>query len=344
MSSYLETDTISEEKTDYYLIKAVSNSSLSKLDPTMGGSPRSFINFIEGNEEAKYSLSLERGELLHKWMEDKTAFCVSEIDKPGGDLGKVIDKIFRSRKEYKSRLRNRILREAREFGYGGKTYTDNTIIEKFKTGLPYYKELLKGEGKIIITSEMKETLNNCIRSIESNKDCCTLLEENEFSSSLRFKEHPILWTKELPEFSLEVKCKSKIDLWKLDFDNRTIIVNDLKTTSSSLTLFQNSFEFYRYYRQLAFYKRAIISFILQQGILNEKQLSQFKWEFNLIVIETKPSFDCEIFRVSSAWIKKGQREAASLMNRYAWHSVNNIWDRQMEAYLNNYLVFEEPEL
>lgn len=60
----------------------ISNSSLSCLNSEEGGSVRKFINFFSEREEEKISLSLTRGKLIHKYIEDSSKFIVDEGEKP----------------------------------------------------------------------------------------------------------------------------------------------------------------------------------------------------------------------------------------------------------------------
>jgi len=60
----------------------ISNSALSCINPDEGGSIGKFMNFFGEKEEKKSSLSLDRGKLVHKYVEDSSKFIVEELNKP----------------------------------------------------------------------------------------------------------------------------------------------------------------------------------------------------------------------------------------------------------------------
>ncbi len=79
---------------DYFSVDAISKSRLDAIDPEMNGSPTKYLNFINQDEERKISIDMERGSLIHKYVEDPKKFIVLEVDKPSDKLGEVADYVI----------------------------------------------------------------------------------------------------------------------------------------------------------------------------------------------------------------------------------------------------------
>jgi hypothetical protein len=80
----------------------VSNSSLSSLNPEEGGSPRKFMSFFSEREEEKETTALNRGKLLHNYMENKDLFAISTVEKPSGDMGSFVSELYHNIQTYKT--------------------------------------------------------------------------------------------------------------------------------------------------------------------------------------------------------------------------------------------------
>lgn len=85
MNNYYEVGTREEP--------VISNSSLSCLNPEEGGSIIRFLNFFGEREEQKNSLSLNRGKLIHKYIEDSNKFIVDEGEKPTQMMSGLLERL-----------------------------------------------------------------------------------------------------------------------------------------------------------------------------------------------------------------------------------------------------------
>jgi PDDEXK-like domain of unknown function (DUF3799) len=351
MSSWLD-----DEEEDYYSKFAISNSSLSTLNPEQGGSPKKFQEFFSKNKEKKQSLSLERGSLIHLYCENPSGFVVDDIEKPSENICKIIEHVWTKQKdvilpdseeEAIKMIEEAILEKAKEIGYG-QAWKPETIVEKVSTQGKGYLEFLKSSnGKQVMSAETKKIVESCTQSLHTHSLAQELLFDEHSRIGLHYyNELPVYWTESVPmldsdEF-VDVPCKAKLDRLVVDHGNKIIYHPDLKTTSKGAYKFQGSFESYRYYRQHAFYKRA-----LQIFLVNEFPATDFTdWEVKAynIVVETCDDPQTVVYSVPESWIKKGEQEYKALLQRYVFHSVTNGWEYSMEEYLSGgVLILKDPE-
>jgi hypothetical protein len=140
-----------------------------------------------------------------------------------------------------------------------------------------------------------------------------------------------------------LKCKAKLDNIYIDLDNKIIYLNDLKTTAKPISLFKNTLEFYKYYRQIAFYKRALIKQIKFNNLLvGHVDFSNYKIVCQIIAVETTGNFECQVFNVDE-YLPKGEEEIKSLLTRIKFHKDSNQWKRSMEDILGQGVIILKPE-
>ena len=96
---------------NYFKVSAISNSSLSYINPAQGGSPQFFRDFRDGRLEKKDSTGFEKGNLLHTYMLEPSKFKVLQYEKPTAMMGEFAEAFIK------------------EFKNIGMTYTESTDIE-----------------------------------------------------------------------------------------------------------------------------------------------------------------------------------------------------------------------
>jgi len=329
-------------QSDYYKIGigsnpeewVFSNSSLSTINPEQGGHPKKMVNFFSGDKEEKDDLSLERGKLLHLYMEKPYEFIVSQVPKPNDKLGMAADALLNeilTNEETTEFTDEDILRHVRIVGWNPK-WGDEAILKNTKDQIrPYIEEVLAGKDKIFITIPDKEILSKCIDSMNTHKDISKILFTESDDVIEVQNELKIFWTG-----VAGLKCKAKLDKVIIDTANKTITIYDLKSTSKPLSLFQKTFEYYRYYRQLFFYYGAICEWLAQK---NYKE--SYKISVNIIACETVGNFNCGIYKISDFWHSKGLEEILFLTNLVLKHKELGNWDYILEELEVGYLSFQD---
>lgn len=129
-----------------------------------------------------------------------------------------------------------------------------------KEVIPYLKEELANDGKIIVNAKDYNHAKVLVKALKEDKYTAPYFKDtNMFQTSIQ-------------EELCNLPCKGLLDIIDIDEENKTMRVVDLKTTSKPIYNFQKSILDYRYDIQLAFYtdllKKSPIS--KGYGILNPR--------------------------------------------------------------------------
>lgn len=319
---------------NYYSVPAISNSSLSMFNPEQGGSPLKFKTFIlDGNKKEDDSVSMENGRLIHKYIEDKDSFVIADVTKPSdmmtewmerayNTFGKV--RVLQLQEDPVMLIKTCILPDAIRKGAYKSTKDEEKIIKKvLDEGFNYFNYLQETDGKLVISSSQKFLLENCIRNIDSNSEAVKLLFETKFGEEI-FSEKAYFWKETYGEVTLD--CKALLDKLRIDHNSKTITIIDFKTTGKHISLYHEAFEFWRTYRQLAFYRKAVR--------VSLPELEKYTLKCVVIAIETQGINECRVFDIDADWIVKGHLEFTNLLSDISICMKENNWriDRQTLEY------------
>jgi hypothetical protein len=108
--------------------------------------------------------------------------------------------------------------------------------------------------------------------------------------------------------------KGVVDNIKINFDEKIIYINDLKTTGKTITDFKETIEFFNYWAQAAIYER-LVRYKFSDLITEE-----WKVVFNFIVIDKYQQV--YPFEVSSETMNNWQLKLESNLDEAAWHYTN----------------------
>ena len=316
---------------NYYNVKKISNSSLSYINPKQGGSPRKFKDYIDGNLEHLETPSLYHGSTIHKFILEPETFAVADLEKPSDAIVKIIEKVYNITKSEidtdLSKYNEYIFGSARELNYGQSWKPDTLIKKIIDQGQEYYDFLLRADGKTCINQKTAAMLTAISASINAHKAASDLLlgkgknEEElywgpnkEYKSKIdRYKE--LSWT----AGSNYTKAENPFRTWgQRNFKIVNLI--DLKTTSKSLEFFKDSFEYYHYDRQLAFYVDALED---NNMVVNK---------VFIIAVETTGYHHARVFEVDKNLIKEGRKKYKSLLERIKWHQNSQQWNESREVF------------
>lgn len=313
-----------------------SNSSLSCIDPDLGGHPKTLYNFFAGEQKESDANYFVTGTLLHEYMENKDNFAINEVEKPSEKLGLVADKFL----ELINRLplspepfdeTTILITAIREVGWNPK-WSDEAVVKNSKDiVLPYVKEVLASNGKKILTKKTAEILGKCINSIEANETITKLAFNKDTETSFSFTEQALYGTYILNLVD-KFRVKGKLDRFTVDTVNKVITLIDYKTTSKPIALFNRSgFNYLKYYRQAAFY-RALLA----------EMFPNYKIECYIIAIETTGDFNSAVFKVSDYWLGAGDLEIKQNFNLINIHlNYNNFNKTAAELMNGGYILFPE---
>jgi hypothetical protein len=307
-----------------------SNSALSTIIPRLGGHPKKALKFFSEENEIK-NLSLERGTLLHDYMEHPDTFAISEVIKPSEKLGDVTDKLVEYLQSSKrvddtffftdEIFHEKLYEYCQELGYQ-KKWGKEAIVKNYAALVrPYLDAVIANEGKHILTKTTGDIVKNCIESITKNERIKAFLDLEKGDGIEVYKELEIYFEYE------GIKMKSKLDRLAINFNSKVCIITDYKTTGSDLLTFNNTFEKFNYYRQMGVYILATREYLIQLGL----NPNEFYIDFQFIVVETHGLFLSDVFRIPMQ-IKVRYFDVAMydlILASYYINFYNNVKDKEV---------------
>jgi hypothetical protein len=246
----------------------------------------------------------------------------------------------------------RIFRFSREESY--KSRLEPTLLSDITEGqneLKYLNFLKQSRDKHILTTEEKVKIDGMITSLSTHPKVSALLGLNngDFDQAVgvTFSEVPVYWQESISPLgnpnvpAVKINCKALLDKVTVNHIRKAITIKDLKSTGSSIYLFFDSFEGYRYYRQMAFYTRALKFWF--ESTYPDKNYKEYTIEVFMVPIESFGSYLTTIYEVSQPWLYKGIAEARSILSRYAWHVATGEHRYSYEEHENKgILKFKNP--
>jgi hypothetical protein len=226
----------------------------------------------------------------------------------------------------------RFCRETVQFGgTPGKkgAWAELTVLDKFQIeALPYLRFLKEANGKVILTKDEKNTLENCQQSIRNHPFAADLLFNKTGQNEVE-----LFWEKEVEAINVKagvpdkvkIKKKGKLDKIIIDEFNRIIIIIDTKTISKPISTFTDingPYRKYNYGRQLNNYA---------EGWIRTNLSSSSMWTAILynVVVQSNELYPTAVFKTSF--------DVSSMDNierRLAFHIINENWDLTLEEQLN----------
>lgn len=325
----------------------ISNSKLKLINPKEDGSVEKFLKGWDNT----YSDSLVLGTAIHAlFLEAEDHTLSNYLGKPSGKCGYFIDLLYKFRKRNfklpkKERLTSEeiIQKAAEEADYYKSSFTKKRFQTTMKSGLDYYKKLYKKEfyskdTKVIVLPErLNDIAKKCVLSLKDNHNISVLYKSDELEEKEILNEFPLFVEINVTfpdETSVIIPFKGILDSVVIDHYNKTVYLNDLKTTSQDIDYmmdqvledesFNGAFGKGHYYRQFAIY-----AFLLQMYMDHIRLLSSYNIKCNIIAVETTGSYRAGIFPVNNAYIQEGIKEFKELLVTVAYHKVYG-YDRTIE--------------
>lgn len=305
--------------------KFISNSRLKNINPIEDGTPAKYLN-----PPRIQTTSLSIGSSVHECLLQPEEFKLGpKLNKPTAKLGAVIDEIIINRKKGLS-IYNSIHRACEKVGYFVNSI-DNKIPSIIEKGFEYYWNRTKLESsktEIFLSNSDYDVVKSCLDSCINNKSIMNKLSPTDvFGDKIEshnedaiFIDFVVTYKK---KYCTTLSFKLKIDNWTIDYDNKIVTLNDLKTTGKPANWFMNpeygSMNKYHYYRQMGVYS-TILWYYCQQNFGVCKNTG-WKLKANMLVVETIPPYNSKCFSVSQSQLKQGIGEFNQLMKRVAYYEM-----------------------
>jgi len=315
-----------KEMENYYLNPAISNSSLSLIDPESGGAPAKFKDYIDGKFDDEKTPSLEKGDYIHKFILTPAEFSVLTCEMPSETIQFLVKSIFtaaahkKTAEEQKAleltNYKTELLTAANAMGYQ-KNWKDDTRVNKLvEMGTPYFNALKQAGDRTILDGDLYENVKKCAESVKRNA-AANLLLINSPGQEV-FNEIEIFWTEEWN--GLNLSFKAKLDRLVIDHTAKTFSIVDFKTTSKFIVNFPDAVEYYHYYRQIAFYEHAVRQWLEGKGLTGYQADDHY-----IVAVETTRGNLCRTYVIGEPYLRKGRKETAELLNRIVYHFSTGDW-------------------
>lgn len=311
----------SEKYKDY-----ISNSKLSLIDPSTGGSPEKYLEGFKGS----YNESFELGSAVHGVLLQPDEFYIPDIYKPTGKLGYSAELVFKYRQQGLS-IKDSITAATIEADYYKGKLSPKRMETFLRESIPFYLQRMKFKEEpdkvpLFLSKPMFDKYELCLANINKDKTFMSTLYpdgEDLMFPAESFNEYAILCEVKIKSLNKTVKIKAKLDNFTIDEGIKQIVLNDVKTTGSPAGYFmgnewfnpkklqkvwiEGSFEKYRYYRQVGMYL-----WLLQNAMTHQGKIG-YKYKTNILLVETRPEYQTRVCPISKKWVRKGIIEFINLL-------------------------------
>lgn len=270
MSSVCKRDISDELYFSSKYARYISNSRLKNINPNEEGTPSKYLN-----PPRVQTTSLSIGSAVHECLLQPDEFELApKLNKPTAKLGAVIDEIFINREKGLS-IYNSIYKACEKVGYYVSSI-DKKIPSIIEKGFEYYWNRRKYESTkepVFLSNSDYDVVNACLNSCKNNKSIMKKLHPmDNFGDLIESHNEDALFIDFIVTYKkkhcVTLPFKLKADNWTIDYDNKVITLNDLKTTGKPVNWFMNpeygSMNKYHYYRQMGIYS-AVLWYYCQQN-------------------------------------------------------------------------------
>ena len=292
---------------------------------------------LSGQLEDETSQSMTKGTMIHEYLlqpeEFQKDYVVWDKSRPSSINEEKFCQALADSLEIEL---NKSLLSAYKAAYSTNGKSDDKILSeatKKASTLKEYIEFLKSrDQREMITPYSANQLMKIKENISNHKAACKLLLPADNKNV--FHEFHINWeyiSSKYNDIEFTCPCKSLLDSVSFDYDNKKVILMDLKTTSH-LHNFADAVNTYDYTRQLYFYTKA-----LKWYITNELHEDEDTWRFEwyIIAIDSLTS-DIRVFTFSYKQVYgENVEKVRNAIRDIVWHKDNDLWEHSRAYYEGN---------
>lgn len=292
---------------------------------------------LSGQLEDETSQSMTKGTMIHEYLlqpeEFQKDYVVWDKSRPSSTNEEKFCQALADSLEIEP---NKSLLSAYKAAYSTSGKSDDKILSeatKKASTLKEYIEFLKsGDQREMITSYSANQLMKIKENISNHKAACKLLLPVDNKNV--FHEFHINWeyiSSKYNDIEFTCPCKSLLDSVSFDYDNKKVILMDLKTTSH-LHNFADAVNTYDYTRQLYFYTKALKWYITNE--LHEDG-NTWRFEWYIIAIDSLTS-DIRVFTFSYKQVYgENVEKVRNAIRDIVWHKDNDLWEHSRAYYEGN---------
>lgn len=303
-----------------------SNSFLSAINPYENGSFLKADNFFDKDEERRISKDMEKGKLLHSYIKNQQSFVIAEGKRPSDAVCAIITEAYQtimSRVEpgtlvTMDSINTLLVQTARAHNHNAR-YGDEAILNTLKkdSGEAFFNFLRDSQGKVILTPEIRDSLEGMQDSLGNSEYADLVLHSNDV-----IKETPLFieiagvpfkvlidfihikdGTIEIIDYKTTAFAPHQyIGYFSVGWINQIDFGGMLKTIPSQIYR-DGSFQRFRTYRQMGLYSKALSSVLDREWI-----------KTSILAIESKPPFRIMKHNIEPVWNNLGRAEVYSILD------------------------------
>jgi len=297
-----------------------------------------YKHYILQQREEKLDSYLIDGKVIHNLLLDDGSFEKNFIllpsTLPTGNSRLVIDKIFEKHKEHVlssfgtigtlDDFGKDILEILKQINLHQSLKTDAQRFAKIITeeNISYFEFLKLKGSKDLIDSETLQRCNEAVDVLKNDSKITDLLGtyRSEMENTKIYNELEL--SLESSVLGRAFGLKGIIDNIKVDYDNKTVYINDLKTTGKTISDFKETIEYYNYNLQAAIYHKLV------KNMLKDIMNADWNIVFNFIVVDKYTQvYPFEVSKVTMAiWLDILNKK----LDEAEWHYKNNKYNLPYE--------------
>ena len=331
----LQISTGSNELDNFY--KKEFNFSYSSINKLLF-SPRMFYNhYVLKEKEDSTDSHLVIGRVLHCLLleplnfDNQFAVMTSKI--PSENNKKIIDNIF---KNYLVNQNNTltledyskdILTHLLTINLHQSLKTDQQRLDKILTdeNNEYFEFLKLSLGKTVIDEIILDNCKKSLDVIKANNDVRALLQLDKIQEDDKIEVYNELIVS-MSDKNLPFGFKGVLDNVVVDYNSKTLFINDLKTSGKSIQDFPESVDYYKYWIQGIIYVM-----LASEKFLKDKQ----DWNVQLTFIVIDKYNQVYPYQVSSESLSKWKIDFEKIVTQIRWHYDNKEYNLPYDLALGN---------
>lgn len=307
----------SEKYSDY-----VSNSRLSLINPEQGGTPEDYFE----KRPKEYSDSLILGSAVHGLiLQPESYVMVENVNRPTAKAGFMADYLYN---DGKIPTNEEIISASDVIDYYKGKMNDKKIAELKEKCTKYWKDRASWEENnkeetrtpIFLDEKKRDIVYSVLKSFNNYSEFKKLLEPDYLMEKpISGNEKTILLDvqAEVPDHEpFILRLKSKLDNYIIHFEENSITVNDVKTTSKPVSYFKSAFNKYHYYRELGMY-----SWLLKLCADKFYKVSNPTLKAYCLVLETFPEYNALVYTLKPSDLMRGFNEFKTLLRLVAYYKT-----------------------
>tara|TARA_R110000868_G_scaffold28617_4_gene107117 strand:+ start:13435 stop:14430 length:996 start_codon:yes stop_codon:yes gene_type:complete len=310
---------------NYFNLPGISNSSLSTFnyDPSLY-----YKMYITKEVVKKESDAMTLGSLIHclilepEKLEER--YIVSNLEEKDYPSVMMLDYINTLTQ---SDIQDEVAYEA-AYQKSGYKISREKVRENFEkpANQAYYKELLASTGKTLIKQSDFDIAAMAVSKAEGNPQWDNILPE--FDSWQCHNELEIFWDETIEKEVVQLKSKLDQIFVKCVGDTVHVKYIDYKTDSKNpVHKYLDTFDYYKTYRQMYFYKKALISWLKDFY----PDFTNYNIQFYICAIDVV-RIKSLIYFIDRSYILKGQEEVERDLSSIIWHHKENKWEYPKTIY------------